>query len=354
MMLLLMFARMPDMKQIPKLLAVAVIALSLTGCAGGGLGALLDLIAIGNAVGDIEDLFGGSGGDADEADVLLDGQVIATLPEGEETLRLSGLPEGRHLLQVVAGDYRGSVRTIDVDANMNLPLGVLQATEGGQVRGTVRTQQADGSTRTVARVQVYAIPGGVDNITVGSGLVSIPPNGTHYVAYTDGNGRYELSAMMPGDYLITAAIAGHQADARLVEGLQQGRRESDVDLQLVVDASVAAGRAIGNVTGGASGGSVSLGGASLRATPDIPFAPGIPQDTIDRIANDSGAALKNAPWFQWRVLATLTDAGGSYSLPLPPGTPRVDAFAYDYLPAYREPLIVADQVAVSDYRLEER
>ncbi len=339
-------------QRLTRLGALAGIALILAGCAGGGLATLLGLIGIGGAVGQFQDLFGGD--TEDRADVLLDGQVIRTVDRGNDDLRLRGLPEGRHLLQIVSSDFRGIVRLIDVDADADLQLGQLQAEDGGQVRGSVTMRDTDGSIRAAARVPVYAIPGGAVNVAAGQSVMTIPPAGTHYVGYTDGNGDYSLSAMTPGDYLIAAAVAGYKADVQLVEGLQADERQRNTDLELSQDAGAPAGRATGVTSGSTGGGSVSLGGASLRAQLDVAYAPDIPQASMDRIADRYGAALRTAPWFRWQVLATLADAGGSYDLPLPPGTPRIDCFAYGYQPGFRDPVIVAGQTTQADFRLSEQ
>lgn len=332
--------------------AIAGVALILAGCAGGGLTALLGLIGIGGAVAQLDNLFGGD--TEDNANVLLDGQVIRTVSRGTSELRLRGLPEGRHLLQVVSSEFRGVVRLIDVDADSDLQLGRLEAEDGGLVRGRVTVRDTDGSVRAAARVPVYAIPGGAVNVAAGQPVTAIPPAGTHYVVYTDGNGNYELSAMTPGDYLVTATVAGYMADVQLVEGLQATQRQRNTDLELLQDASVATGQAAGVASGRTGGGSMSLGGASLRARLGGGYAPGIPQASIDRIETRYGAALRAAPWFRWQVLSTLADSGGSYALPLPPGTPRIDCFAYGYQPAFREPAIVAGQTTQADFTLEQR
>jgi len=333
--------------------AIAGLALILAGCAGGGVAALLGLISIGGAVGQIENLFTGITGD-EQADVLMDGQVIRTVDRGTNDLRLRGLPQGRHLLQIVATDFRGIVRLITVEADSDLQLGQLQAEDGGQVRGSVTVRGSDGSIRAAVRVPVYAILDGAANVAAGQPVMTIPPADTHFVAYTDGNGDYRLSALTPGDYLVTAAIGGHLADVQLVEGLQAQQRRRNINLELIADPGAAAGRAAGVVSGRASGGTVSLGGASLRARLDAGYAPGIPQDSITRIATLHGGALRDAPWFRWTVLSTLADAGGSYELPLPPGTPRIDCFAYGYQPAFREPAITASVTTTVDFTLEER
>lgn len=339
-------------QRLTHLFAIAGVALILAGCAGGGLGALLGLIGIGGAVGQIEDLFGSD--TDDDADVLLDGQVIRTISRGTSELRLRGLPEGRHLLQVVATEFRGIVRLIDVDAESDLQLGSLEAEDGGMISGRVTMRDTDGSTRAAVRVPVYAIPGGAVTVAEGQPVTTIPPAGTHYVAYTDGNGQFVLNAVTAGDYLVTATVAGYMADVQLIDGLQATQRKRNTDLELVQDANAPSGRAQGIASGRTGGGSVSLGGASIRAQLAAGYAPAIPQATIARIQNAYGADLRAAPWFRWNVLSTLADNGGSYVLPLPPGTHRVDAFAYNYQPAYRDVAITANATTGADFTLDAR
>ncbi|MGI5818518.1 MAG: carboxypeptidase-like regulatory domain-containing protein [Armatimonadota bacterium] len=339
-------------QKLTRLMGIAIVTLILAGCGGGGALALLGLIGIGNAVGQIGDLFSGDSGA--EAEVLLDGQLIRTVNRSTDTLRLRGLPEGRHLLQVVAGDFRGILRVINVDRDSDLQLGQLQAEDGGQVRGSVMLRDGDGSIRAAVRVPVYAVPGGAASVAAGQPATAIPPAGTHYVAYTDGNGNYSLSAMAPGDYLVTAAVAGYMADVQLIQGLQVEQRQRNRDLELIAVAGAQAGRAVGVVQGQAGGGAVSLAGASLRARLATAYAPGMPQATIDRIESSYGGALRAAPWFRWQVLSTLADAGGSYELALPAGTPRVDAFSYGYQPAFREPVITAGLSTPADFTLNQR
>ncbi|MFW6156365.1 MAG: carboxypeptidase-like regulatory domain-containing protein [Armatimonadota bacterium] len=332
-----------------KLVAIVTIFGMVGGCAGGGIGTILDLVGIGSAVGQINDLF--NGGSDDRAEVLLDGQVIRTVDRGTSTLRLQGIPEGRHLLQIVSGDFRGILRLITVDPDADVQLGQLQAEDGGMVRGNVTLRGGDGSTRAAVRVPVYAIPGGTSLVAEGQQTITLPPAGTHYVTYTDGNGDYVISAMAPEDYLVTATVAGYMADVQLIESLRVEQRQGNRNLELITD-DVAVGRAVGVVQGRTAGGASSLGGASLRASTS--YSPDIPQDTIDRIANQHGGDLRAAPWFRWRVLSTLADAGGSYQLPLPPGTPRINAFAYGYQPAFRDEAITAGSTAQADFTLDER
>lgn len=329
---------------------IAVITVVLAGC-GGGVGMLLGLVGIGSVAGQISGLF--TGDSDDQADVMLNGQVIRTVNRGTSTLRLQGIPEGRHVLQIVSSDFRGVLRLINVDAGADVQLGQLQADDGGMVRGKVTLRESDGSTRAAVRVPVYAIPGGSSLVASGRSVITLPPASTHYVTYTDGNGDYQINAMTAGDYLITATVAGYMADVQLIEGLQPEQRQRNRNLELNA-ADAAAGRAVGVVLGRMNGGSSSLGGASLRARLATAYAPGIPQETIDRIAARHGGALRAAPWFQWRVLSTLTDPGGSYQLALPPGTHRVDAFAYDHQPAFREPGITAGVATPADFTLDRR
>jgi len=335
-----------------KLLVVPTIAIILGGCAGGGLLALLGLIAVGNVVTDVTDLL--SGNAPDELDVYLDGQLLPEHPDNDGDLALEGLPEGRHLLQIIAPNrHDGAVALVNVDPDASLQLGDLDSEEGGRIRGRVTVQDAGGPARAAVRTPVYAIPGGASLVATGAALVEVPPNGTHFIAFTDGNGNFSLDAVAPGDYLVTAAVAGYDADARLVEGLSAGQVVRDQDLALAAD-GVATGSAGGVAAGEVGGGTQSLPGAALRA--DLPgtFEPDVPQDVIDRIAAESGAGLRASPWFRWQILSTLTDAGGSWSLRLPVGTSRISCFAYGYRPGFLDVPVAAGAHSRTDFTLERR
>ncbi len=340
-------------QRLSKMLAAVGISLLIAGCGGGGvIGAILGLIAVGDVIGDVTDLLDG-GDDGTDVKVYFDGQPLDVQPSNGR-LQLRGLPEGRHLLQVTSGSYEGAVTIVDVQPDADLHLGDLTPDPdgGGRIRGTVTVQEGDGSTHAAARTIVYAVPGGAPLVGQGAQTVNLPPAGTHYAAFTDGNGDYEIDAVSPGDYLVTAAIAGLATDVRLVQDLDPRETVDDVDLTLQADASQTTGRAMGTVAGPAGGGTRSLRDAALRAS--TAFTPPVPQDTIDRVAAASGAALRASPWFTWSVLSTLTDAGGSYELPLPSGAARIDCFSYDYRPAFRDVSVFLGGTVQADFDLEER
>ncbi len=339
--------------RLPRLLVVAVLVTLLAGCGGGGLfGALLGLVAVGNVIGELGNLIGGD--DPDEFDVYLDGQLLPEHPDGGGNLHLRGLPEGRHLLQIIAPSrYRGAVSLITVDPDTDLPLNNLQHQVGGRIRGTVTVQETGGATRAAARVPVYAIPGGAQAASIGAPIVQVPPDGTYYVMYTDGNGQFSLDAGATGDYLVTAVVAGCDADARLVQGLGERQTLRDMDLTRVAD-GVATGIVRGAANEQVAGGTQSLAGASLRAGLQLGLLPDVPQATIDRIAAASGVALRPSPWFQWHVLSTLSDAGGTYVLDLPAGNSRITCFAYDHQPGYRDAVVVNAADLRVDFTLQPR
>ncbi len=342
------------MRRILKLTAVAALTLALAGCGGGALlGALIGLISVGDVIGDVENLFENDDDPADSR-VYLDGQLLPVTPNASGELRLQDLPEGRHLLHVVApGGFRGAVTIIDVQPNADVRLGNLQAEVGGRIRGTV-TLDEGGSIRNAPRVLVYAIPGGAVTVRETTGVTAIPPAGTHYAAYTDGTGEFLLEGVAPGDYLITAAVAGFTTDAQLVQGL--GQRQTVVaDLQLSSAGGLPPGTVSGIISGEIGGGATqSLPGASLRAELDSAFQPTVPQAVIDRIESDSGWQLRESPWFAYDVLATLSDAGGTYTLGLPSGTPRIKCFKYGFRPAYQDIAIISDGSAQANFELINR
>lgn len=322
-----------------KLLAAGALLALLAGCGGSSLLALLGLIQVGDLIGNVEDLIGGD--DPQQMDVYLDGQLLPVTPNSNGVLRLNGLPEGRHLLQVIAPSReRGAVATVNVTPNSELRLDNLPSAVGGRIRGQVVLEDTEGAQRPAVRVPVYAIPGGAANVGAGAPLVRIPPEGTHYVVFTDGLGNFSIDAVAPGDYLVTAAVPGYAGDVLLVQALGERQTLRDMDLTLVADGGQA-GAVFGNVEGQLGGGTQSLGGASVRATPDTPFRPALSRDTIDRIAAQANSALRASPWFEWRVLSALADNGGSYRLDLPPGSARVAAFAYGYRPGYVDTTVTA-------------
>lgn len=328
-------------RTLAKLMVAGALAMLLAGCGGGGgLLALLGLIQVGDVVGNVKELI--EGNEPSQLDVYLDGQLLPVTPNANGVLRLNGLPEGQHLLQVIAPSReRGAVTIVTVSADSQLQLDELPSTVGGRIRGTVRLQDAGGALRPARRVPVYAIPGGASLVGSGAPLVAVPPTTTHYVAFTNDNGEFSLDAVAPGDYLVTTAVAGHATDVQLVQRLAERQTLRNLDLTLVAD-SGDAGTVFGNVEGQLGGGGTqTLGGASLRATPGTPFRPTVDQDAIDRIATAAGASLRQSPWFNWRVLSTLTDSGGSYRLPLPAGSARVACFAYNYRPGYLDTTVIA-------------
>jgi len=333
--------------------AITAIALTvLVGCGGGLLGALLGLIALGGVAGDVTDLFD-NGDDPAQFRVLMDGQLLPVTPGATGALTLTGLPEGRHLLQVVNPNrVVGALRIINVDANATVDLGDLTAVHGGRIVGTVRAETPGGGWLPARRVLVVALAGGAAVVdSTHASPVNLPPAATYYAGYTDGNGDFSLDAVEPGDYLITAAVAGHKADAWLVQGLSAGQGISNVILDLAADPEDSVGTVAGLVSGSISGGSQSLPNAALSVAPAQGFTPRVPTEVRDRIAQQSGASLMSARWFTWNRLSALTDAGGSYQLPSPPGSTRLRCFAYGYQAQYQDIQVLDGQTTTASFTL---
>ncbi|MGD9495950.1 MAG: carboxypeptidase-like regulatory domain-containing protein, partial [Armatimonadota bacterium] len=264
------------------------------------------------------------------------------------------LPEGQHLLQAIASSrYRGAIVLIDMEPNADRRLGALQSQVGGRIRGTVMVESAQGSELPASRVAVYAIPGGAQAVAAGGPIIDLPPEGTHYVSFTDGAGQFSLDALAPGDYLVTAAVAGCATDAQLVAQLGERQTVSGVDLTLAAGGE-STGTVRGTVRGQIGGGTQSLPGAIVRAELTVRLAPTVPEETIDRIAAQAGTPLRPSPWFRWQVLSTLTDAGGSYTLSLPVGTGRITCFTYDYRPAYQDVTISTGADTHASFTLQAR
>ncbi len=305
-------------------------AILLVGCASGGLLAtILTLIEAGDAITRVDDIIGGD--DPETVTVLLDGQVLPVAPKANGDLELSGLPEGRHLLQVNADNhFRGSVSVINVQGDARVTIPAQTAVVGGRIIGTVLL-----GTTPARRVLVVAIPGGAADLQKSKGVpISIPPVGTYYAAFTDANGDYSLDAVGIGDYLVTTAVAGYTTDVKLLN-IPEQRRTLRADLTLDRDTASPSGTFTGGVTGAIVGGSQSLANTRITATRGVPFAPVVPQTVIDIIAGASGMNLGDSPWFSWAELATLSDVGGGYQMRGAPGSVRLDCFAYAFKPGFR-------------------
>ena len=331
----------------------ALVAVLVAGCGGAGLiGALLTLIQNGDVVAQVNDILGGD--EPEQFVVLLDGQPLPVTPDDNGDLELNGLPEGGHLLQIVApNNFRGGVALINVEADTRVNVPAIPAVIGGRILGKVQLDNGAGGLSPARRVLVVALPGGATLVSGAGSPVAVPPTTTYYAGYTDANGDYALNAVEVGDYLVTAAVAGYQADARLVT-IPAARRTLRADLALVRQINSPSGPATGTVRGELLNGSVSLGNARVTATPPQPFQPQVPQTVIDTIAAASGQTLRPSPWFAWTQLSTLSDAGGSYDIRSLPGTNRLACFAYDYKPGYRDVNFINTALIYIDLSLRPR
>ncbi len=330
----------------------AILAVVLVGCGGGLLETLLGLVSLGNAVGDVRDLFD-EGDNAAEFRVLLDGQLLPVHPAANGDLTLTGLPEGQHLLQVVKPNrVVGSVTMVTVAAGTSMDVGSLEAVHGGRITGSVEAEAAGGGLLPARRVLVVAIPGGAAAVdATHTEAITVPPAATYYAAYTDGNGDFSLDALEPGDYLVTAALAGHKADVQLIQGLVAGQGVRNLALELAVDPDAAYGEIGGVVSGSVQGGTQSLSNALLKVRLAQGFRPKIPAPVRDRIAQESGTTLMTARWFAWKKLSTLTDAGGSYQWPCMPGNLRLDCFAYGYKSEYQDIVVTGGGTTFANFTL---
>ncbi len=301
--------------------AAPLLALALAGCGGALISAFLGLLAAGEVVGRVDDLI--SEGTPTQVSVLFDGQVLPVTPAANGTLRLTSLPEGAHLLQLVAPSrQRGSISLITVPANGQVNLGTQVVYVGGRITGTVTAEGSGGGSSLVPRLLVLAIPGGAQSIdSTHTQPIALPPTTTYYAGYTDGSGRFSLDAVAPGAYLVTAALPGQGADVALVADLRGGQT-IDASLQLPYDQQGGYGTVKGSVLGAlAGGGTQSQSGAALTARPTSPFAPPVPDALAQEIAQASGVGLMSSPWFSWEALATLSDPGGATSCAAPPAPP---------------------------------
>jgi len=327
----------------------ALVVLLMAGCGAAGLiGLLMTLIQAGDAITQVDELLGGD--DPETLTVYLDGQELPVVPADNGSLVLSGLPEGRHLLQLVADNrFRGAVSNIDVvaDARVNIP--EQTPIIGGRIRGMVEL----GSTP-ARRAMVVAIPGGAASVEKAKAApIGIPPTGTYYAGFTDANGAYSLDAVEPGDYLVTAAVAGYMADVKLVN-IPAPRRTLDINLTLERNVGSPFGTLNGAVRGTILGGTQSLANARITAVRGVAYEPVVPETVIDTIGAASGLELSDSPWFRWTELATLTDAGGGYQLRAAPGATRLDCFAYDYRPGFKNVQVANGVNTTTEFDLQPR
>lgn len=331
------------------IVGAALVSILVAGCGAVGLiGLLVTLVRAGDAITQVDDLLGGD--DPATLRVLLDGQELPVVPEDDGSLVLAGLPEGNHLLQLVAKNgFRGAVSNINVvpDSRVNIPEQTVII--GGRLRGTVKL----GSTP-ARRVMVVAIPNWAASLEKAKAApIVIPPSGTYYAGFTDANGAYSLDAVAPGSYLVTTAVTGYMADVKLVNIPAPGRT-LDVKLTLQRNVSAPFGTLNGVVRGAILGGTQSLANTRLTASRAVPFEPVVPQAVIDTIAVASGLTLSDSPWFQWTELATLTDAGGGYQLRAAPGANRLDCFAYDYKPGFKNVQVANGVNTNTEFNLQPR
>jgi len=325
----------------------------LTGCAGAGLiVALLTLMQVGDIVGNVSDLFEDDDNPG-EFTVLLDGQVLPVTPASNGSLVLSGLPEGRHLLQVVAPiKRRGGVTIIQVQPDTRVNIPPLTEVVGGRILGKVQLGNGLGSYTPGRRILVVAIPGGAPLVEKGKAApIPVPYPTTYYAAFTDANGNYALDAVELGDYLVTAAMAGHDCDVKAITLAGVGATPR-ADLNLERNTAVPSGVLTGSVSGAIAGGSQTLAGARIGIRPPADFEPVVPQAVIDAIATASGRDLMDSPWFAWDELATLTDAGGGYQSRAPVGENRLSCFAYGYRAAYLDAQVLDDGSVHSQFNLQ--
>ena len=113
----------------------------LTGCAAGGLlGLIFDLVAVGKLVSNVEDLVDEFGGDPDDYQVYYDGYALNERPDIDGDLELEGLPAGTHLISVVDANNRtGFHQPVQIAAGQaDLPLGDYNRSRGRPSREVER------------------------------------------------------------------------------------------------------------------------------------------------------------------------------------------------------------------------
>jgi len=344
-----------SMKRSVGLLVTIVIIGVLTGCAAGGiLGLIFDLVAVGKLVASVDDLIDRFGGDADDYEVYYDGYPLGERPDLDGDLALEGLPAGTHLISVVDENKRtGFHQPVDIAAGQaDLELGDYTPILGATIEGIVERQTGVGQVA-VADQPVVAIFDGAELLRTGIGApVTIPPAaGTVYVmGYTDNTGNYKLGPCQYGQWLIYTALPGYYADARLVTVSGDNDAEEQ-DLYLQENALEASARIGGAV---ASDENVGLADALVYSEYDTVYSPQLTAARAAQITGQAGFNFIAQPWVRlWRT-GTIAGGAGAYTMRTKTGGQTIVGFKYDYRAESVDVNVAAGDDLNIDFALNER
>ena len=326
--------------------AVLLICL-LSGCAGLLLLAS-SYLAISNLVGTIDNwnLFDHN---VSKYTLLLDGYDTGVHPEASGTLNLTGLPAGDHVLSLVyEGQRIGFHKNVTLVADQQFELGQISLTANGSlISGKV--EKATGVP--LPGVRVAAILGGGGLLTTGHSAVELPvgtdKTQTVIVGFTKSDGTFTLGPAVPGQWLVTSAVADGYADAAIVS-VATGTDASNVALALSANADAQQGIISGTVTREGAG---ALASALVATSLETAFAPQVTDARFTALQTQVGLPLRAQPWFEWHSLATQTGTGGDYTLKSPAGVQNVDAFKFNYRAKYSEVTLANGQSVAADFAL---
>lgn len=332
-----------------------VLVAVLSGCAAGGLiGLIFDLVAVGKLVSNVQDLVDEFGGDANDYQVYYDGYALNKRPNIDGALRLEGLPAGTHLISVVDDDHRtGFHQPVEIVAGQaDLPLGNYNPIRGATIKGMVERQTNTGRVG-VANLGVIAVLNGAELLAAGAGApITIPPPAgvTYVMGYTNNTGQYTLGPCAYGRWLVFSALPGYYADARLatVSGDSDANGQNLLLEQNALEPSAVLSGAV------ASEENQGLGAALVYSEFGVVYSPQMSATNAGRVVGQAGFNFIAQPWFNLARLGTVTGGAGAYSLRTRTGAQTVLGFKYDYRARSTDVTALANDNLTIDFALEER
>jgi len=308
-----------------------VLTVLLGGCAGGLIAGLLQWAAVGAIVGNVSGLFDEFDTDPDQYQAFFDGYPLGQRPNNTGNLDLRGLPTGTHLISVIDDEYRtGFHQQVEILTGHNqLPLGAINPVEGAVIGGKVEREASGGGSAVVANLPVVAIFEGANMLAAGGGAtISIPPTegATYVMGYTDDTGTYRLGPCISGTWLVTTALPGYYADARLV-AVTRTTRQSNEDLYLAVQDGAESARVSGSVT---QRGAQALAQALVYTQLEEAYSPVLTEERATEVEGAAGFGFIAQPWFAWTRLGTVSGEAGAYTMRTGTGAQTVTGFKYGY------------------------
>ncbi len=312
------------------ILATVVLVAILSGCAGGLIAGLLKWVTHGELIGNVKDLLDRFDKDPVEYQVFFDGYPLGQRPDNNGELDLRGLPIGRHLMSVVDDSYHvGFHQSIEIaEGQTQLPLSEINPILGGVISGKVERETSGGGRSPVTDTLVVAILDGADMLAQNGGAtISIPPadNTTYVMGYTDNTGIYRLGPCIYGSWLVTTALPGYYADARVVITSGAGDSQNE-DLYLPNQPFDNSATVLGSVTQNG----LQLADALVYTDLDTAYDGQLTTERAGEVEDDAGFGFIAGPWFAWTRLGTVTAISGAYTMRTAPGNQTITGFKYQY------------------------